>query len=127
MHESNRARAVKCESQSYPELVRFGTHRPAPHFVFAPYRRRQRFTIRRATISRRRVKISLRCSICRSALDAKSLQNILDFLSYIDCNILRGGAFVSAAVFHNEATNTLDQLYKGFARELTQISCRQTR
>lgn len=61
---------------------------------------------------------------CRSALGAESLQEILDFLSYVDCNILREGPIVSAADFYNVATNTLDKLYERFDEELAEINRR---
>lgn len=64
---------------------------------------------------------------CRNVLDASSLQNVLDFLSYVDGNLLRGGPLVSASDFHSEATKTLDQLYERFDWELSQISQRQNR
>lgn len=61
---------------------------------------------------------------CRSALDPKCLQEILDFLSYVDCNILCEGPIVSAADFYNVATTTLDKLYERFDEELAEINCR---
>lgn len=61
---------------------------------------------------------------CRSALDDAILQSILDFLTYIDNQLLAEGPLVSVAEFYKVATSTLDQLYERFDQELTRINRR---
>lgn len=64
---------------------------------------------------------------CRTGLDAKNLQRILDFLSYVDTQLLRGEPLVSAADFYAEATRVLDHLFERFDLELAQVNRRLTR
>lgn len=58
---------------------------------------------------------------CRGALDSDSIQDIVDFLSYIQANILQDGPLVLAGEFFRVATHTLDHLYEEFDQELAQV------
>lgn len=64
---------------------------------------------------------------CRAGLDAKNLQRILDFLSYVDMQLLREGPLVSATDFYAEATRVLDHLFERFDLELAQVNRRLSR
>ncbi len=64
---------------------------------------------------------------CRVGLDAETLQRILDFLAYVDAQLLREGPVVSAAEFYAAATRTLDQLFERFDSELTEVNRRLVR
>lgn len=64
---------------------------------------------------------------CRLGLDAGNLQRILDFLAYVDQQLLREGTQVSAADFYYMATQTLDQLFERFDEELAAVNRRLTR
>lgn len=64
---------------------------------------------------------------CRVGLDPKNLQRILDFLSYVDMQLLREGPLVSAAEFYAEATRVLDHLFERFDQELAQVNRRLAR
>lgn len=64
---------------------------------------------------------------CRAGLDGDNLQRILDFLSYVDLQLLREGPLVSAADFYGVATDVLDRLYERFDEELAQVNRRLAR
>lgn len=64
---------------------------------------------------------------CRTGLDAQNLQHVLDFLTYIDGQILREGPLVSAPEFYLEASKTLDRIYEKFDHELTRVTRRLAR
>jgi hypothetical protein len=64
---------------------------------------------------------------CRVGLDPQNLQRILDFLSYVDMQLLREGPLVSAVEFYAEATRVLDQLFERFDQELAQVNRRLAR
>ena len=61
---------------------------------------------------------------CRANIDADNLQNILNFLAYIDTHLLQEGPVVSAKEFYNVATKTLDRLYERFDFELSRVNRR---
>jgi Nitrate and nitrite sensing len=60
----------------------------------------------------------------RNALDGKMVQDTLDFLTYVDKNIVRDGPQVIPAEFYRVATDMLDLLYERFDQELTQVNRR---
>lgn len=64
---------------------------------------------------------------CRTGLDSDNLQRILDFLAYVDVQLLREGPVVSASDFYATATKTLDQLFERFDDELAHVNRRLTR
>lgn len=64
---------------------------------------------------------------CRLGLDGDNLQRILDFLSYVDMQLLREGALVSATDFYAAATQTLDRLFERFDEELALVNRRLVR
>lgn len=61
---------------------------------------------------------------CRTGLDGDNLQRILDFLAYVDLQLLHQGPLVSATDFYGTATGVLDRLYERFDEELAQVSRR---
>lgn len=61
---------------------------------------------------------------CRLGLDGDNLQRILDFLSYVDLQLLREGALVPATDFYATATQTLDRLFERFDEELALVNSR---
>lgn len=60
----------------------------------------------------------------RAGVNADDLQTILDFLSYLDSELLKDNLSVSAADFYAVATRTLDQIYERFDEELIQANRR---
>ena len=64
---------------------------------------------------------------CRNGLDPQNLQQILDFLSFVDLQLLREGPLVSAEEFYTEATGVLDHLFERFDQELAQVNRRLAR
>lgn len=68
--------------------------------------------------------MTLEAPRCRNNLDAINLQNILNFLAYIDTHILQEGPVVSAKEFYKVATQTLDKLYERFDVELSKVNSR---
>lgn len=64
---------------------------------------------------------------CRNGLDPLNLQRILDFLSFVDIQLLREGPLVSAEEFYTEATRVLDHLFERFDQELAQVNRRLAR
>lgn len=64
---------------------------------------------------------------CRDGLDPESLQDVLDFLTFVDGQVLREGPLISAPEFYTEATKTLDRLYEKFDKELTRVNRRLAR
>lgn len=67
---------------------------------------------------------TLETARCRQGLDSDNLQRILDFLSYVDMQLLREGALVSANEFYSAATQTLDRLFERFDEELALVNRR---
>lgn len=57
----------------------------------------------------------------RAGIDGDNLQRILDFLSYVDAQLLKDAPGVEASGFYAEATKTLDQLFKRFDQQLSQV------
>lgn len=64
---------------------------------------------------------------CRLGLDGENLQRILDFLAYVDMQLLREGPLVPATDFYAVATQTLDRLFERFDEELAQVNRRLIR
>jgi hypothetical protein len=64
---------------------------------------------------------------CRLGLDGDNLQRILDFLSFVDTQLMRDGALVSATEFYATATQTLDRLFERFDEELALVNRRLVR
>lgn len=64
---------------------------------------------------------------CRAGLDGDNLQRILDFLSYVDQQLLRDGPLIPAAEFYGVATSVLDRLYERFDEELARVNRRLLR
>lgn len=61
---------------------------------------------------------------CRLGLDGENLQRILDFLAYVDTQLLGEGPLVPATDFYAAATKTLDRLFERFDDELAQVNRR---
>lgn len=60
----------------------------------------------------------------RAGVNADDLQSILDFLAYLDSELLKDNLVVSASEFYAVATRTLDQIYERFDDELMQANRR---
>lgn len=61
---------------------------------------------------------------CRDNLDDDNLQNVLNFLAYIDSHLLQAWPSVAAKEFYQVATKTLDKLYERFDQELAKVNRR---
>lgn len=64
---------------------------------------------------------------CRSGIDPDLLQKILDFLSFIDSNLLSEGPITSSENFYQVATQAIDQVYDQFDDELSSVNRRLVR
>lgn len=60
----------------------------------------------------------------RAGVRADDLQSVLDFLTYLDSELLSDNLSVSASDFYSVATQTLDRIYERFDAELIQANRR---
>lgn len=64
---------------------------------------------------------------CRSGIDPNLLQDILNFLAYIDTTILTHGPIATADEYYRVATATIDLVYEHFDDEISSVNRRLSR
>lgn len=61
---------------------------------------------------------------CRHSLSPQLFQEVLDLLAYVDTYVLSEGPLISAPVFYQRVTETIDVLYTQFDSALTAVNRR---